>query len=933
MKNTGTHLTTIAMLLACLIPLMSACNTNIEHALEQAGGNRTELEKVLEHFKDDPDHLKYEAAMFLIENMPYHHTQVGKGADKADSAYLAMAMYPLEQREKVFKQLAANSNSSEDHVATDIKTAKAEYLIRAIDEACDLWREVAWNNEYSNDLFFDYVLPYRLLDEPLSDWRTTVKQRFPSLFQNRVFSKRGYNLKADTLELTDCAAYETTGAAYNKYVLLDHEGASISFHLDVAYDCCKNVTFRYATTKRNARLSLAVNGQHADTLRLAPTNSFESFRPSRTGYGLQLKKGINKICVSFAGDTIGLDYVQIGAIEPFDEKTMDDYSQSYCIIKNMQNGSCITFDTLQTSLLDLMEVKPFQKGDSTQMVRMDYMGRACWRISAFKNDTIDLCMETQYASLEAGAPLSQYKYINGNNQRWVILPIGNGLSRIMSKDTGLFLDLKKDTKTGKAHIVQNPYRGEKSQQWKIERMGANPHANSKYSIGSIYSEALRVHELMAQFEWVYFSTGISPKTSSLMKARTGNCRDEASYTAFLCRSLGIPATIDFTPHWGNRSWGHQWSVLIKPDGKAVPFYMGSTPGDTAQFFHGYVKAKVFRHRFQLNRQIKEDMVKETSIPKLFHAPDWVDVTNEYCPTTDVTRDVPNRYRDKKIAYICIFDNNDWMPVYYGVVANGKVTFPNMGRQVMYISAFCENGRMIPFGSPFCIKGDGTVRSIRTDKSKCTMHLTRKYPFFSANEPFNYRMRRGRFQGANTSDFSKATDLLCFNEVTKGNWYEFPVTNRGAYRYLRYMSPDGSFGNINELWFFDEKGDTIKGDIIGNEGNAPESKNNVFDNNILTGFDSSSPDGNWVGLRLKRPKRVSKIRFIPRTDGNCIEIGDKYELRVWTDGAWKVIATVRAKTDVLSMKNIQKDGLYLLKNITKGNEQRIFTYEDDKQVWW
>ena len=290
---------------------------------------------------------------------------------------------------------------------------------------------------------------------------------------------------------------------------------------------------------------------------------------------------------------------------------------------------------------------------------------------------------------------------------------------------------------------------------------------------------------------------------------------------------------------------------MRPNGKAIPFYMGSVPGDTAQFFHPYVKAKVFRRRFQLNRQIAVDLKEEKSTPHLFQVPDWTDVTDEYCPTTDVTRNVPEKYKDKRIAYICIFDNNDWLPVYYGVVCNGTVTFPNMGRRVMYISAFYENGHIVPFGTPFSIGSDGKVSDVQVDtKRKCTLNLLRKYPYFSAEDPINTRMMQGYFQGTNTADFSKATDLCRFNEVTNGGWYELPVTDMGRYRYLRYMSPDGSYGNINELWFFDEKGDTIKGDIIGTEGIAPDSRERVFDNNILTGFNGKSPDGNWIGLRLR-----------------------------------------------------------------------------------
>ena len=917
-----------------VVAAITSCNDTLDQSLELAGDNRQELEKALAYFEDDEDPLKYEAACFLIENMPYHYAPKGENVDYVDSVYLAMSEYPKEQREKVFKELLKAKDLPNGRPEIDIRTVKADYLIKSIDEACDFWHEVAWSKEYDTSLFFDYVLPYRLLDEPQSDWKKTIRQVFPLLHQNKILSTRGWRLEAETLKLKNCSASDKAGASHDKYVQLNQKGAKVSFDVYAVSACYKNLILRYSATKRNSCLDVMVNDKHIDTLRLAPTNDTNSFRMSKNGYILQLNKGINRVSLACVGDTIGLDYVQVGAIEDCEERKLEDYSQSYCMIKNVMNGGYITFDTLSASILNQIEVKPLRKNDSTQMVRMDYHGRACWRISAFKTDSIDLCMEVQYASTDTGTAVSQYKYIGGNNQKWAVLPIGNGLSRIMSKDTGLFLDIKKDEKTGKTVLVQNPYSGEKSQQWKIERKGRNNKADSKCNIGSVYSEALRVHEVMGQFEWVYFSTGFAPKASSMMEARTGNCRDEASYTVFLSRSLGIPATIDFTPHWGNRSWGHHWSVIVQPNGKAIPFYMGSMPGDTAQFFHPYVKTKVFRRRFQLNRQIAMDMREEKSVPNLFQTPDWTDVTDEYCPTTDVTRNVPEKYKDKKIAYICIFDNNDWLPVYYGVIRDGAVTFPNMGRRVMYISAFYENGQIVPFGTPFSIGGDGKVSDVQVDtKRRCTLNLLRKYPYFSAEDPINTRMKQGRFQGANTADFSKPTDLYCFTGVTNGEWYEVPVADTGKYHYLRYRSPDGSYGNINELWFFDEKGDTIKGDIIGTEGADPDSRERVFDNNILTGFNGKSPDGNWVGLRLKVPRRVSKLRFIPRNDGNCIEIGDKYELRLWTNTGWKVVATVKAKADILSLKNVPRNGLYVLRDLTKGNEQRIFTYENNKQVWW
>ena len=68
----------LAILLLSSVAVVS-CDRRLDDALDMAGDNRGELEKVLRHFKNNPDTLRYSAAVFLIENMPYHYTQDGKG--------------------------------------------------------------------------------------------------------------------------------------------------------------------------------------------------------------------------------------------------------------------------------------------------------------------------------------------------------------------------------------------------------------------------------------------------------------------------------------------------------------------------------------------------------------------------------------------------------------------------------------------------------------------------------------------------------------------------------------------------------------------------------------------------------------------------------------------------------------------------------------
>ncbi len=53
--------------------LLTSCDGNLRQSLDLAGDNRDEMEKVLRHFKNDQNPLKYKAAQFLIDNIPYQY--------------------------------------------------------------------------------------------------------------------------------------------------------------------------------------------------------------------------------------------------------------------------------------------------------------------------------------------------------------------------------------------------------------------------------------------------------------------------------------------------------------------------------------------------------------------------------------------------------------------------------------------------------------------------------------------------------------------------------------------------------------------------------------------------------------------------------------------------------------------------------------------
>lgn len=82
-----------------------------------------------------------------------------------------------------------------------------------------------------------------------------------------------------------------------------------------------------------------------------------------------------------------------------------------------------------------------------------------------------------------------------------------------------------------------------------------------------------------------------------------------------------------------------------------------------------------------------------------------------------------------------------------------------------------------------------------------------------------------------------------------------------------------------------------------------------------------------------PISLETILYVGRGDGNTIEIGDSYELFYWDKKTWKSLGKQTAEWITLTYSNAPTGALFWLRDLTKGKEERIFTYEKGKQVWW
>lgn len=169
-----------------MLTTFTACNrpkTAIEAVLAQAGNNRKELKKVITHYKESGDSLKLKAALYLIENMQFGYSYTGKeiaAYDKVFEKICGLQTYPaIGVAFKEFKDNYGGVLVAENlEVIKDAKQVTAAFLIKNIDLAFEAWRTNPWSKGIDFDGFCKGILPYRVGNEPLEDWRPMFLQHF-----------------------------------------------------------------------------------------------------------------------------------------------------------------------------------------------------------------------------------------------------------------------------------------------------------------------------------------------------------------------------------------------------------------------------------------------------------------------------------------------------------------------------------------------------------------------------------------------------------------------------------------------------------------------------------------------------------------------------------------------------------------------------------
>ncbi len=212
-----------------------------------------------------------------------------------------------------------------------------------------------------------------------------------------------------------------------------------------------------------------------------------------------------------------------------------------------------------------------------------------------------------------------------------------------------------------------------------------------------------------------------PVDAGFLKAkelREGTCKDASLMILYPVRALGVCASFDYVPQWGNRSDRHFWNAFYE-DGVLVTFTGSeSGPGMTKQEFNG--TGMMARKRPKVLR-------------KEYLSAGSVDVTAEYVPTADLS--ILGQGRRTGVPQLMVFDNANWRSVDEGTWRGRRAEFTDAAREIAFLPAVSKNGLGRPITWPFMVERNGRLKRFRPHVLRHTVRLTAKYPEDESNAIF------------------------------------------------------------------------------------------------------------------------------------------------------------------------------------------------------
>lgn len=160
---------------------MTSCN-RVGQKYELANTISSKLQRILDTYKDSIP-LKQNCAKFLVNNMTGHHYYSSSAID----GYTSLFNEKTSPTSKVIKERWDSLKSQDEPITVfDVDVLSYEFICDNIEQATKVWLQTPWHIDISEEVFLNYVLPYRVKDEPPSciGWRDSLYNRYHPLIKD-----------------------------------------------------------------------------------------------------------------------------------------------------------------------------------------------------------------------------------------------------------------------------------------------------------------------------------------------------------------------------------------------------------------------------------------------------------------------------------------------------------------------------------------------------------------------------------------------------------------------------------------------------------------------------------------------------------------------------------------------------------------------------
>jgi hypothetical protein len=223
----------------------------------------------------------------------------------------------------------------------------------------------------------------------------------------------------------------------------------------------------------------------------------------------------------------------------------------------------------------------------------------------------------------------------------------------------------------------------------------------------------------------------------LLHRAKGACEDIAGLAAFMVRSQGYAATVDFVPAWATASGVHflnyiNISPLTKHHYDAADGYILDTLAREP--------SKVLRVTYSIQPQTVASLLKNDTaqIPDNFmRLQNYKDVTDEYWQTADVSTTL-FKNSNAKVAYVGVWNLATWRPVWYSLVDNNaQAVFSSMCKGAVYLPMYYLNNKLTAAAWPVINGYDGqkTLQPDLVNKRAIQIKEQPKYLLFRPGKKY------------------------------------------------------------------------------------------------------------------------------------------------------------------------------------------------------